>query len=157
MKKMLICVLVLSLAIVFVGCNGDDKKEWTSFTEPLGTSLVEEVPFDDEMVAIDMNLISTMYGIDNTNLVDYKVYMASGGTADEIAIFFAKDEEKAAELKEVVNTRVQDQIKVMENYLPDEVSKLENALIYSEGPYVVLCVSGDTEKAKEIVNSYFTK
>lgn len=155
MKRGIMVALIICMLIAMVGCGGGKDKEWTSFTEPLAGELMKGVNFSDELASVDMNLVSTMYGVDETKLVDYKVLMSSGGTADEVAIFFAQSDEYAKELKKLAETRIEDQKSVMESYLPNEMGKLNNAVIVAEGPYVVLCVTDDAETAKEIIDGYF--
>ncbi|MEG2199171.1 MAG: DUF4358 domain-containing protein [Anaerovorax sp.] len=152
-KRGIAATLLLCLILVMGSC-GDKNKEWTSFTEPLAEELMDKVAFADELAPVDMNIISTMYGVDESMLVDYKVLMSSGGTADEVAIFFAKNDKYANEIRTVVDARVEDQKAVMENYLPEEMDKLNNAIVSGVGPYVILCVTEDTETAKEIIDDY---
>ena len=41
-----------------------------------------------------------------------------------------------------------------EDYNPDEMYKLENAVVKSSGKYVMMVISGDNTKAAEIIKGY---
>ena len=41
-----------------------------------------------------------------------------------------------------------------EDYNPDEMYKLENAVVKSSGNYVMMVICKDNAKAAEIINSY---
>lgn len=154
-KYGIVLILLVGMVLMMTACTKEEPKEWSSFTQPLAEALLEDVKFSQELAPVDMNLLTPMYGVEEAMLQDYAVYMSSGGTADEFAIFFAKDTETAKEITKFVEMRVEDQKSVMENYLPEEMSKLENAVIKSEGPYVILCVTDDAETAKDIIHGYF--
>ena len=45
-------------------------------------------------------------------------------------------------------------IAMKKNYLPKEVSKLENYNLECEGNYIILCISNNYDKAKEVINKH---
>ncbi len=154
-RGLLIVLICIALSLTMIGCSdGQKTKQWDDFTESLATDLVEEGVFDDELAEIDDNLFYSMYGIDSAHLKEYKVFMSSGGTADEIGIFYCQNEKDAKAVEDMVKVRIEDQISIMENYIPDEVTKLEESVLVRSGPYVILCISGDSDKAKEIIEEY---
>ena len=57
-------------------------------------------------------------------------------------------------MKKAFETRVADQKESFQSYNANEVPKLDDAVIISGGKYVVLVVSGDSAKAKEIIGQY---
>ena len=81
-----------------------------------------------------------------------KVYVSSsGGTAEEIDCFEAKDADSAKAIADTLTARVESQKKVFENYVPEEMTKLNDPVLVTNGNYVYLCLSNDNDKAKEII------
>ncbi len=157
-KPFVVILILITFCFALVGCGSEKSaKQWEDFTDPLATDLIQKGVFDDELAEIDDQLFYSMYGIESTLLKEYKVFMSSGGSADEIGIFFCNSDDDAIAVEDMVKVRLKDQISVMENYIPDEVIKLQEAALVRTGPYVVLCVSADSDKAKEIINSYSKK
>lgn len=83
------------------------------------------------------------------------MYMGSGSTAEEVAVFTAPDEETARTTEENVQSFLDDQSDSFEKYIPEETKRISNAVLEQKGKYVVLCVSGDSDKAKEIIEKAF--
>ena len=87
--------------------------------------------------------------------VDAIMYMGSGSTAEEVAVFTAPDEETARTTEENVQSFLDDQSDSFEKYIPEETKRISNAVLEKKGKYVVLCVCGDSDKAKEIIEKAF--
>ena len=53
--------------------------------------------------------------------------------------------------KKIIETKIDERKIDFENYLPKEVFKLENYNLESNGNYIILCISNDSDKANEII------
>ena len=42
-----------------------------------------------------------------------------------------------------------------ENYAPKEMEKLNKAIIFQKGNYVVVCITDDVDNAQKVLNKYF--
>ena len=62
---------------------------------------------------------------------------------------YAPDADAAAALVQKLEARNADRIESYSSYIPEEVPKLENAVILSGGRYVVLCVAKDASAVRE--------
>ena len=83
------------------------------------------------------------------------VYMGSGATAEEIAVFACKDADAAKnQVTPVVKQHIEDQITSFESYVPGEVAKLKDAVVRTVGRYVAVCVSDDSAAAEKILDKY---
>ena len=83
------------------------------------------------------------------------VYVGTGGAlADEVSVWRVKDEKDAKTVQEAAEKRVENQKASFQDYVPEEMPKLEKAVITVDGDTVILCVSGDPEKAKEVISSF---
>jgi len=76
------------------------------------------------------------------------VYMAAGANAEEVAVFASDD---TTAVTNAIKNHIQLQSEAFSSYKPDDVPKLENAIIYSKNDIVVLVVTGDTALAKSVV------
>ena len=81
--------------------------------------------------------------------------MGSGSTAEEVAVFDTPDEETARKQMEHVQAYLDDQAESFRDYIPEETKRVENAVLEQRGKYVILCVSGDPDKAEEIIEKAF--
>lgn len=134
--------------ILFItGCGNEVK---TFDPNDLANELIAEVNFDDELTKFEGD-ISKLY--DLPEVEDYVVYVGSGATAEEIAIFTLKDESDEESVREALEKRVEEQKQSFSNYVPEEVARLDKSVIQSNQKYVVLCVS-DEDLAEDIINQY---
>ena len=79
------------------------------------------------------------------------MYAGSGSTAEEVGVFTAKDSNQAKETMEDVQKYLDDQADSFQDYVPEETKRIGNAVLEQKNQYVVLCVSGDSDQAKEII------
>ena len=80
--------------------------------------------------------------------------VGSGAVADELALFEFESKEDAEAAVEQAQARVTAQSESFADYIPEEVKKLDSAIVKTYGRYLVVCVSGGTE-AGEIISEYF--
>lgn len=148
MRKAALVWAVLLLALTISACGG---KTQAVDVDQLAGELLEQAGFEDELTELDESMVSALYGVEGAQ--EQKVYLSSGATAEEVAVFrFATEEEAQAALA-VLEQRLESRKTDFANYMPDEAARLENAVLKCSGCYVALCVSaGDT--AKEIISSY---
>ena len=99
-----------------------------------------------------------MYGYDLTadDIAEMQFILAgSGFTADEVVLIKLNDESKAESVVEMAKTRRDGIAETAQNYTPDEMDKLDTAVIGSKGPYVYYAATNDNTKAKEILENAF--
>ena len=170
MKKKI--ALVLTLAICMAGltaCGGkDDNKSDSGKTESttvqeeqkdfecseLADKLQAEGSFTDLAVLDSKIAIERLYGLDPEQIEASAFYSNSNATAEDVAVIKVKDESYTATVKKAIEDRVAEQKASFKDYNAAEVPKLEEAVIKVSGKYVVLVVSGDSAKAKDIVGEY---
>lgn len=90
-------------------------------------------------------------GLENAGFSMY--ICGSGGFADEIAVFSLENIDESI-LESALESRIESRKKDFEDYNPDEYDKLENALIISEGGYMLFAVTGDNNTAEDIFLKY---
>lgn len=115
--------------------------------------LLKEIKYDDEMAKMDDEMLSILFTeVPADKIKDKEIYISSsGGTSEEIACFEAVDEEGAKAIEEGLKKRVDFQKASFKNYRPEEAPRLDKAVVVRKGNFAVLSVSGDPDKAKEII------
>ena len=141
MKKSGFIATLAAGMILLAGCGSTQKE------------IDADITYDDQLDQINDEDIS--YSIDVPKGVDAIMYMGSGSTAEEVAVFTAPDEETARTTEENVQSFLDDQSDSFEKYIPEETKRISNAVLEKKGKYVVLCVCGDSDKAKEIIEKAF--
>lgn len=164
-------VVTLTASTVLYGCGGSGGAKKASNTASTAASsaksskaatvdvtkvadrLLNEIKYDDKLAEAEKESIDVIYpGLPKDKIKAMKIYVSSsGGTSEEIAAFEANDEETAKEIETKLNERVEAQKTSFKNYVPEELKRLENALVIRKGNYVYLSVSGDPDKAKSII------
>lgn len=109
---------------------------------------------DDDISQVDAAMAAATYGIDEEKVQDCKVFLSSGATASEVAVFAMKDEDGVNELLELINERLEERKASFADYAPDEVPKLENAVILNKDNYVVFAVLSDPQAAEDVIKKY---
>lgn len=163
-------VVTLTASTVLYGCGGSGGAKKASTTTSSAASakssqaaavdvtkvadrLLNEIKYDDKLAEAEKESLDVIYpGLPKDKIKAMKIYVSSsGGTSEEIAAFEANDEETAKEIETKLNERVEAQKTSFKNYVPEELKRLENALVIRKGNYVYLSVSGDSDKAKSII------
>ena len=113
--------------------------------------LKSALTFQDELSEATQELRDRTYGISADDVVSGKLYLSSGATAEEIAVFEAKDDAAAERLLAAAKERVEAQKTAFEDYAPAEMTKLNNAVVERNGKIVALCIADDSSAAQKKV------
>lgn len=152
MKKKVLAVLLGMTMLVMAACGG--QKEVVFGISQAASDLLDSGAFTDTLTKCDNDKVATLYSVDADTLAEYEVYIGTGATAEEIAIFRVKDSKDLDAVKTACETRIEDQKKACENYLPDEMPKLNSPVIRTAGNYVVMVISADNSKAESALDKY---
>ena len=147
MKRMTICAMLAAL-LLLSACSAQPKAVDAG---ALARDLVENVPFQDELNPVDGDIAAMLYDISGAE--EAYVYVSSGATAEEVAVFTFPNEGAAEAALEKAEARITAQEESYALYIPQEVPRLENAVVRRVGCCVIVCVS-DGDTAKEIIATY---
>ena len=150
MKKTGLLAVMTAGVLLLAGCGGEAK---TIDAQALAKSLATEIKYDDTLKELTADEISML--VDLPEDVDSVMYVGSGSTAEEVGVFTAKDSNQAKETMEDVQKYLDDQADSFQDYVPEETKRIGNAVLEQKNQYVVLCVSGDSDQAKEIIEKAF--
>lgn len=152
MKKTVAVVIALCLMLCAAACG---EKAAADFSlEDCSRELLASEAFTDLLSPITAETAAGLYGIDASKLSEAQVYCSTGATAEEIALFKAVDEAAAKEIKAACEARIESQKESYESYVPEEVPKLEKAIIRTGGVYVVYVTAADPGAAGKILDGY---
>ena len=137
-------VLALLTMLALAGCGGAKTKDVDP--DALADALYMTVKFDSELKAVDAGNY-----LDLPDGAKAAARMSNGTTAEEIIVVRCASENDAKTVKGQIETFVADQRADLERYQPQEVARLDNAVLTQRGAYVVLCVCGDTDGAEKVI------
>ena len=142
LTRLVPAALVLCLALTACGSKGSGSAGY----DPAATAqaLLDSGAFTDTLESTEKDTVAMLYGVEANSIVDCACYTSLSAGAEEI------DSAKAA--MEGLEARVADQKAVLESYQPDEVSKLDKAILTQSGNTVVLVVAADADKAQSTLD-----
>lgn len=150
MKNGLI-VLLTAVLVLISACSALEKGDLNVDLDAAAEELLESGVFGETLNPADEEIAKKLYGIENAATL--RLYVGSGATASELAIFEFQAEDAAKSALPLAQERVASQKESFASYLPGEVKKLEDAVVEQYGRYVVVCISaGD---ADQILSKYF--
>lgn len=148
----MLCAVLLVSAPLLSSCQ---KKDVVLDVTAVADALKAQMPFVDTLDAATDSGVERTYTALNAEDVKAKVvYTGSGATAEEIAVFEAVDKDAAARVKAAVDKHIEETRESFTDYNPEELNKLKDPVVVTEGVYVILCVSDDNAKAKSCVDGF---
>ncbi len=154
MKKLFARLLpgVLALGLLLSACGGGGSAAKSYDPKTTAQALLDSGAFSDALDTLDADVAADMYGIDGETVTDCVVYASLSMGAEEIAVFTLTDEAAAQAAKTALEKRVDDQITALKSYMPDEVGKLEHAIVEQSGNTALLVVAADADKAQSTLD-----
>ena len=143
MRKFLcaVCCAVLCLPLTACGGKGSDPAPFDP-AQDAKTLMETEGVFSGALTGIEQDVACALYGIDESTVTASAVY-GSTVSAEELALFAFTDEAAAQSAGELLGYRVEDRREELENYLPEELPKLDKAVIEVRGNSVLLVIAAD--------------
>ena len=170
MMKKTLCILLAAITVSAAGLTSCGGSESSSKAGDAGTvsasdsmkavdvsaaadRFKNEIKWVDSLNELESGMIEKVIGVSADLYSKGKVYIGSGGaTAEEIAVFEAKDTDSAEKIMDAYKKRIEAQKKAFENYQPKELDKLNDPLLTCAKQYVFVCISDERSKAMEIVS-----
>lgn len=140
--------LAAALCITAAGCG---KQQPDITPADAVQQLKQSASFTDQMTEMDSTGACRFYDVDTELVQDSAAYVGSGATAESLAVFEATDADAAQGIADALQTFTDSWIKGYSDYKPEEVPKLESAVLEQDGVYVVFCVTADNVAAKTAV------
>ena len=148
MVKRIAAAGAVALCVIAAGCS---KQQLALEPSDTLAQLKGKITFTDQMTDMDSENTCRFYDIDTGMVADSVSYVGSGATAESMAVFEAVDADAAGSIADALQTFIDGWIAGYSDYKPEEVPKLESAVLEQNGVYVVFCVSADNTTAKTAV------
>lgn len=111
--------------------------------------------FEETLSAGSVSRALAVFGISSSDVIEAAYYTASAAVAEEVLVVKATSSDAASAVARQMESRKAMQIEDYRDYVPKEVTKLQSAVIYTDGNYAVYCVSSDNSAAKKFITSLF--
>jgi hypothetical protein len=148
-RKLSVCLLVLLML------NGCGKKSAAAVDlQAFSSDMLGGGAFAEQLTEVEADIGLSFYQITETDCKQAMFWFSSGATAEELVLFEASDSEAAARIRSAAENRIETQKKAFESYAPAEVPKLEQAVIYVRGNYVIVYVANDYDAADAIRDKF---
>lgn len=162
MKKIFALICAVGMVMAFAACGNNsgsaatatEPKEVSIDTAALAGDLKSKVTYPDPLYPLDASMLNTLLAPDTVpEGTESTVYMDSVSNI-RFGVFTCTSEDNAKALYTTLQGFVARQITTFGDYMPNEVELLKHAVLEQDGKYVVICVTGDYENAKTIIDGY---
>lgn len=155
-KKIVIIVAIVVIALIIglvVWINRENANIQIDINA-LGERILESGAFSDELAKIDSEITMNSYGFTSDEISELLSFEGSGATSEEIVILKVNDKSNLNSVKEKINTRLAERKEAFEDYLPEEVFKIDNHILEVKGNYVIMCISNNSNEVMDTINDY---
>lgn len=155
-KKLIIITGVFVFTVAaFAGCSSSKS----SSKSPEVSKIVEEMKGaidESNMKKVGEDKLKKLYKINPDELEEFVVYVpATNLKANELAVLKVKDASKVESIKDQISKRVEKQASSFKDYLPDEYYLIEKHVLKTQGNYILLSISKDSDKIESVFNKAF--
>ena len=152
MKKTVAFLLaIVCLAALLTGCGGSKKTmEPRAFVD----DVLANANFTDSLNQLSDDVVAQYYGVDSADYTSAIAYGGTAATAQQIAVFEAKDSAAAERILSALQTFVAEKVEAYKSYGPAAAMSLENAPVKIIGNCVVAVVCADSDSALKVVDQY---
>lgn len=146
-------ILLLLLCLTLSACGGQADAPAVSVYD-LQKNMLEADDTLPEMLTVNSNaedgeeLFSYLSDLDYDKVAGYFLAYSADGMADEIAVIVTKDPKDAPEAEASLKRHVQGRVELYRNYEPEQVQRVEGAVVFSKDACAVLIISDKPEAAR---------
>ncbi|NCC66696.1 MAG: DUF4358 domain-containing protein [Clostridia bacterium] len=158
-RKTSAIILCFCLTAALAGCAAHGENGGPAGTEDaacdfdsLASDLCASDAFSDILSPVSDEIARGLYGYEAEDVLDCTVMCSTGATSEEIGLFRCADEEAAIRVAAAAESRALAQKSAYESYAPDEIPKLDDAVIESKGEYVFFVVSKNRDAVKKLLD-----
>lgn len=137
---------VTLLLLTLAACGGTQVDPAAALAE-----MQDKIPFSEELTPLDQAAVCKYYDVEETELTVGVASVGSGATAESAAAFQAVDGTAAQRVETALQVFLEDWIEGYSDYKPEEVPKLEEAVLRRQGNVVLFCVSADGKTAGQVI------
>ena len=143
------CLLALVLLAGFVGCAPQGTQAGDFDPQALFYTLVKEVKYASELT--NAGDTTALYFPNMPAGAELVLYKGSGYYADEVVLVTLADKNDMDSAKALMRKHLTELREQFQNYQPDEVGKIDKAVLWQQGTTLILCITDDTKTAQSIL------
>ena len=153
MKKLMALMLAFVCVLTMTACGG--KAEGEVFNLESLDKVQQAGAFSEELEELDADTAFMLYkladyGLSREDLAEAAVVRSAGATCEEGAVLIFSDAEKANAAAEAMGDYLESQIEANVNYRPNEIPKLEGAILLVRANTVLLVVPNDAAAVRNL-------
>ena len=150
--RFLRCVCLLLIAAIILPLWGCSSVDPVSYDGPaLVSSLLAQVKFADSLGDVG-DATAALYFPELPEGSKVQLYLGSGYYADEVALITLSQKQDTAAAKKSAQEHIAQLRAQFVSYIPEEVGKIDKALIWEGGNYIIVCITADHANAKLILD-----
>lgn len=150
-KQIALALAGISTICICSSCADSTDSAAVDITaQSFADTLYRKIPLDAELKANSGDTMALLMNV--TGYTEAAGYSAVGTMPDMIAVFRTADAAAAESIKSAMQTYVDEMAREYERYAPEQVPKLEDAIVMSSGSYAVLCVTPDVKTAQSVID-----
>ncbi len=137
------------LCLFLAGCGGAREP-----FDPAGTArALLDAPgvFSEELTQLEQPVVDQLYGLGDSGAVETVCWYSTGATAEEVTVLRFESEDAAEAFVDRAWDHIAQQKEANETYRPQEMPKLEKAVVEQRGETLLVLVAADYEAAQAIL------
>ncbi len=138
----------LAFILLLSACGGGEEPYDVKDTSK---ALLEGEVFSEELIPLEQAVFVPFLGIDGEKLTEGAVYASSGSTAEELAVLAFASEKDAQDAEARLEEHLAYQKESNVDYRPQEMPKLDKAVIRRRGNTLLFLVAADYAAAEELI------
>ena len=148
MKKLTALMVAFVCVLTMSACGS--KSEVEVFTLESLNRVQEAGAFSEELEELDADTAFMLYqladyDLSREDLTEAAVMRSAGATCEEGAVLIFSDADKAAKAAEAVGDYLEGQIEANADYRPNEIPKLEGAVLITRANTLLMVVPNDAD------------
>ena len=143
--KIIALITLLVFVFIFSSCGGGEKFD----ADAAYNSLLTEVQFAEELIDTSAQANYVFYDLPENTTV--KMHTTASQYPDCVIMFTVEDKTQVYLVKTSIDTFMDEKLNLMQNYHPDEVIKVQNAVVFTNDVNVFLVITSDTNTVNEIL------
>jgi len=149
MNQLLRGIIPAALALSLTACGAQGPEAFDPAAD--AETLLSGGAFTETLTPVEQATACLLYGLDESQVESCAVYCSTGATAEELAIFALKDDEAVQAAQEALEWRLEDRKEELKDYLPEEMPKLDGAVMETRDKTVLLAIANDYAPIEEFL------
>lgn len=136
------------MMLPFAGCKQEETKEYDA--PALVQSILNQVQFADTLTSVGDG--AALYFPELPESAKAELFLGSGYYADEVALITLSDTADKKAVRISVDKHLEQIRNQFANYIPEELPKIDDALVWEQGEFIIVCICENIADVKTILD-----